>query len=217
MKKIFYLIITIISIQITMAQSPVYGIKGGTNFSTILTDFESPLDYKYKAGFQVGGFVKMKLVDQLYFQPELLYSLQGTQYDFSTIDINQPQDQSDPLFDDNITGIKSNESNIILPLLLKYYFNEKFNFQFGPQLDYMFNVTADNIELDGGIIVVNGKNSRSVSDFNWGIDFGMGYDFSKRIGLDLRYNYGFNRSDLGDSTFRYGNSVFQLNLEYRFN
>ena len=90
--KIFYLIIIVISIQKSTAQSPVYGIKGGTNFSTILTDFESPLEYKYKAGFQVGVFANFKITDKLFFQPELLYSLQGTKYDFSPTGIIQPQD-----------------------------------------------------------------------------------------------------------------------------
>lgn len=217
MKKTLLIILAIVALEYVEAQNVIYGVKGGTNFSTILTDFESPLEYKYKAGFQVGVFVNFKITDKLFFQPELLYSLQGTKYDFSPTGIIQPQDHNDSLFDDNITGIKSNESNIILPLLLKFFFNEKFNFQFGPQLDYMFNVTADNIEYDGGEIVVNGKNSKSVSEFNWGVDFGVGYDFNKRIGLDLRYNYGFNRSDLGNSEFRFGNSVFQINLEYRFN
>jgi hypothetical protein len=217
MKKILLIILAVATLQNVISQNVVYGLKGGTNFSTILTDFESPLEYKYKAGFQIGVFVKFKIADNLYFQPELLYSLQGTKYDIIMTDIIQSQDHSDPLFEDNITGIKSNESNIILPLLLKYYFNEKFNFQFGPQLDYMFNVTADNIEYDGGEIVVNGKNSKSVSEFNWGMDLGAGYDFNKRIGLDLRYNFGFNRSDLGNSEFRFGNSVFQINIEYRFN
>lgn len=217
MKKILLIIITVSTLQNVKAQKMVYGIKGGTNFSTILTDFEGPFEYKYKTGFQIGGFVKVYLTDQLFFQPELLYSLQGTKYNFDFLNITLPQGLDDPLFQDYVSDLKSNESTIILPLLIKYYLSENFNFQIGPQLDYMFYVSTDNIELDGGEIIINGRNSRSVSEFNWGVNVGVGYDFNRRIGLDLRYNYGFNRSDLGNSEFRFGNSVFQLNIEFRFN
>lgn len=217
MKKTILIIITVLSLQSLSSQNIVYGVKVGTNFSKISTNIESLFDYKYKAGFQIGGFVKFKLVDKLYLQPELLYILQGTKYDLNVLDVILPQDSGDPIYNPNISDVKSNESNIIVPILLKYYFNNKFNFQFGPQLEYMFNVTADNIESDGGETIINGKNSRSVSEFNWGLDLGIGYDFNKKLGLGLRYNYGFNRNDFSYSDFRYGNSVFQLNLEYRFN
>lgn len=222
MKKIIWnsilIMITFFSIKSVVAQGPIYGIKGGTNFSTITTNMVTPYEYTYKAGFQFGVFVKLKMTNELFFQPELLYSLQGTKYSVNLLAVNLPQDPNSPLFINDISNIKTNESYIILPILLKYFFGDKLSLLGGPQIDYMFRVNADNVEMDNGEFVVNGKNSWSVSEFNWGLDVGIAYDFNKKIGIEFRYNYGFNRDDLGDiNSNRFGNSVFLLNLEYRFN
>jgi hypothetical protein len=217
MKKLFLLLFSVLVLYKTAAQNTTFGVKGGMNFSTIATNIESPFDYNYKAGFQIGGFIRFRITDKLFLQPELLYILQGAKFDLNIASVSLPQTSGDIIFDEKITGIKSNESNLILPVMLKYYFNENISFQIGPQFDYLFNIKADNIEIDNGIIVKNGKNSESVSEFNWGLNFGAGYDFNEKIGIELRYNYGFNRNNLNDISNRFGSSVFQFNLEYRFN
>lgn len=223
MKKILLIFFAIISLQMLTAQNVVYGVKGGLNYSKFIQNFDSPIDYKNKLGYQIGGFVKIKLTNKLYVQPELLYSFQGTKYDTNLIPLILPQNPEDPLFNDNSSG-RIAESNIILPVMLKYYFTDKLNIELGPQLGYLFHVKEDNeIVVDTNEDTIIADRDRSASDFNLGMDIGVGYGFNENIGVNFRYNYGFNRIErnhnLGNyiSNFKLRNSVFQLSLEYWFN
>ncbi len=209
MKKVVFIIILVVFAQTTSAQNVTFGVKGGVNYSKVLTSndvggYPGNDRFKYKFGFQIGGFAKIKLIEKLYIQPELLYSLQGTK------SINY---QTRGFHD-------SDESNIILPILFKYYFFEKISVEFGPQFDYLFLIKQDGEVLDYGNYSFSEMDAaRKVSDISWGLDFGVGYDFNKKIGVEIRYNYGFDRKkDDGTSYLPdFNNSVFQLNFEYRFN
>jgi len=222
MKKSLLIIFVITSLQTLTSQNVVYGVKGGLNLSKYSINFNSPLDFNYKIGYQIGGFAKIELADKLYVQPELLYSLQGTKYDINLTDFILPQDSGDPVFNKDFSG-EILESTIVLPILLKYYITDNFNIELGPQLDYLFHVKEENtIEVDSNEDVIATDQNRSASDFNFGAVIGVGYDFNKNTGINFRYNYGFNRiesnSSLGTdiSNFKLRNSVFQLSFEYRF-
>ena|GEM_PF-5083442 len=185
-----------------------------------IINFESPADYRYKLGFQIGGFAKIELSDKLYLQPEILYSLQGSKLDIDILSSLLPQTDPSAL-PSNATNTRVNESNIVLPVMLKYYIINKLNLEIGPQLDYLFWVSEENIQfLQDEASVVN--DSGSTSDFNFGLNLGVGFDFNEKAAVGLRYNYGFNRLFKGElSEFNNGdrlrNSVFQFNFEYRFN
>lgn len=221
MKKLLFLFFIFSSYSITNTQT-TFGVKGGLNMASIVKNYNTPIENKYKLGFQLGGFVKFGLSEKFYLQPELLYSLQGTK--FGKIDLTNivlPQNDLDDLFASYNGNSKQNESNIILPVMLKYYLNDKFNLEFGPQLDYLFNTKSDAIRIENGQIVSNEENN-SESDFNFGLNLGAGYNFNENFGLNLRYHYGFNRLKKGGALAAYDtgqksrNSVFSLNLEYRF-
>lgn len=189
--------------------------------ASIHDNFESPIEKKYKLGFQLGGFAKIGLSEKFYLQPELLYSLQGTKFgEFDLTFIQLPQNDLDDLFAQKVDGGSQNESNIILPIILRYYFNEKFFVGFGPQLDFLFHTKADDFKInDNGRITYN--DSSSESKFNFGLNLGVGYYFNEKMGLNFRYNYGFNRLDRSNqATSKYDlvsrNSVFSLSLEYQF-
>jgi len=220
MKKLLLFLIIIISLQIASAQNVVYGVKGGLNYSKYIENFDSAIKYKSKLGYQIGGFVKIELTNNLFVQPELLFILQGTKFDINLFELHLPQEDLNVL-PSNASNVKINESNIVLPVMLKYYIINNLNVEIGPQLDYMFWVSEENIEFrqDGSSIV---NDSGSTSDFNFGLNLGAGYDFNEKAGVGLRYNYGFNRLFKGElSEFNNGyklrNSIFQLSFEYRFN
>lgn len=216
MKNIFILLITIISFQAVIAQETKFGVKGGANLSSFIENQEGPFDYNYKFGLQIGGFAKIELIDRFYIQPELMYSLQGTKFNLGLLSLILPQTGpgDDPIFEDNLEKVIVNESTIILPVMLKYYFTDQFNVELGPQIDYLFNVKnkiGNNSSAD---------NSESKSEFNFGINLGLGYDFTKNWGFGIRYNYGFNRfkSEFAKKLgAKRNNSVFSLSLAYIFN
>lgn len=96
---------------------------------------------------------------------------------------------------------------INIPVLVKYYPVEAFSLEFGPQLGFL--VSAES----GGETV---KSLFKSTDF--GVDFGAGYDITKNLVLGIRYNLGIERlqKDLASGEKASRNSVFQLNLGYKF-
>lgn len=222
MRKILFCFLLITCMQFGNTQKVTFGVKGGGNLASFNENFDSPFDYQYKFGFQLGGLMRIELADRLFLQPELLYSLQGTKFNIDFINIILPQTPrgTDEFFE-NINDEYVNESTLILPILLKYYVLEDFNVELGPQLDYIFHVASNELKFEDEGIVSN-NNDDSVSDFNFGINLGLGYDINENFGLGARYNYGFNRLFKGElavyaNDFKRRNSVFSLNLEYRFN
>lgn len=215
MKKLLLLFFVVASFQIIVAQNVTYGVKAGTNISSYVTNY-GPFDYKYKIGFQVGGFVKVPLADRIFLQPELLYSLQGARFDLYLLQLTNVPGTDNPLFADGSSTGRVNESTMVLPIMFKYYFTNQFNVELGPQVDYLFKIKS---KIDG--YTNSDENSiRSDDDaneFNFGVNLGLGYDFNDNLGLGLRYNYGFNHLH-SDITKRTGdkrnNSVFSLSLAY---
>lgn len=189
--------------------------------ASIHDNFESPIEKKYKLGFQLGGFAKIGLSEKLYVQPELLYSLQGAKFDLELSNIIQPVNDSDPLFSEGSLKSNQQESNFILPVMLQYYLADKFLVEFGPQLDFLFHTKLDGERETNTGIVDENESYNNETDFYFGLNLGIGYHFNENMGLNLRYNYGFNRlekSALGSykSNNVSRNSVFSLSLEYQF-
>lgn len=219
MRKILLLLI-FTGIYELQAQNIEYGLKGGVNMSSFVENFDTPVDNKYKLGFQLGGYAKFSLLEKLYLQPELLYSLQGTRFDLDISQVTLPQSDSDSLFPEGSSKGNQQESNIILPVMLQYYFTEKFNIEFGPQLDFLFHTKSDELRTTNSGIVSEKRNYNE-SDFNFGLNVGVGYSFTEKVGVGFRYNYGFNRLEGASfdnkSSSKSRNSIFSFNFEYRLN
>ncbi|MGL2963256.1 porin family protein [Flavobacterium sp. RSB2_4_14] len=182
-----------------------FGVKAGVNFAN-LTASE---DLTMKVGFHIGGFMEYKLSKKFTLQPELLYSTQGAKYQGS----------------DALSGyIISGESNyklayLNLPVMAKYYVSSKFSLEAGPQIgfllsaknefDYSGTLLGEPISESGEVDIKDDFNA-----FDYGINFGAGYDFNDKISLGLRYNLGL--SDVSDFYYFDKNSVIQLSLGYKF-
>ena len=206
MKKILLMLCVALCAQWANAQNITFGVKGGLNLASLNDNLPVSLAYKYKFGFQAGGFARIDVAERLYVQPELMYALQGVKYNVEVTSISLPQ--TDPLFGRQNIDVTVSESNVILPVMLKYYFNDAFNAEVGPQLDYLFSAKT---KAEG-----IGSVTESFSDFNFGFNIGLGYDVNEKIGLGVRYHYGLNRADR-DFPGKVRNSIFSLNAEYRFN
>jgi hypothetical protein len=184
----FLIVLFTLTLGITIyAQSPTFGIKGGVNLSSMeisLSDGSGA-----KIDFHAGIFSHIYFSPKLAFQPEILYSRQGTRQSSSV----SPLDFS--LVYTNV------------PLLIQLILNNGFRLQAGPQIGFLLSAknTYNGIERDIK------SNYKSV-DFSFPI--GVSYIWKSGLGIDGRWVPG-----LSEITVTYGssvNNVLQFGLFYQF-
>lgn len=172
----------------TKAQTVSFGVKGGLTISK-LTQFD---DTKARASIFAGGFANIAFNETMSIQPELLYSGQGTRYK--------------PL--NSTITYRLNYINI--PVMFQYRLIPEFYLEAGPQVG--FNVSS---KTNAGKVTVDiGDNVKS-TDF--GLGFGLGYQFPAGIGVSARYMFGL--TEVFERSFDESNknAVAQIGLFYTFN
>ena len=206
MKKIFIAIVALVGFGSLQAQNVKYGLKGGLNVANINVSGAASPSMSSVVNLHIGAFAEFSINKKVAFQPELLYSMQGSK--FSQI-VNIEGTNYDT---DNTLKL----SYINIPLMFKYYPQSKFYFEAGPQLGLL---TSAKVEVD---VAGFGSGSDDVKEFFKTVDFGMnvglGYNFSKNVLLGARYNFGLTNiadTEPGDNT-KMKNSVFSLSLGYIF-
>lgn len=207
MKKIILSVITVMTFVFVHAQDIRYGVKGGLNLSNFSGDTDG-INLKSKAGFNVGGFAEIKLVNKFYIQPELLYSTQGTKFKFNFYTEGGVFQSAD---------ISFNLSYINLPVMFKYYVADKLNIEAGPQIGFLTSAKAKTT-LKG----YSGSHEMDAKDFfrsiDFGLNFGAGYEFTENIFASARYNLGLAniaKTEAGDNS-KIHNGVFSLSVGYKF-
>lgn len=183
MKKLVLLtaIIGLFSFQ-AQAQGVDFGVKAGVNFSDLTKTGELGTRTGFVAGFFVGA-----RGEKVGFQTELLYSQQGGEFDAGKFDLDY----------------------VNVPLLLKLYVGENFNFQFGPQFGVIVNEEAQTVI---GEVV----NDIGTNDFDISGVVGVGYELPMGFRLSARYNFGLNDVPSGTDFKEGNNSVWSLALGYSF-
>lgn len=134
----------LLSTQPSAAQDWRFGIKGGINFSNINIDGRSDPDGKVGVHLGVFGNTPINADENLFVQPELLFSLQGPE-------------------DGNLTYIN-------LPVVLKYYIVEQFSIHGGLQLGVL--VAAED-DADENLTTVD-LGVPLGAEFNVNEDFALG-------------------------------------------
>jgi opacity protein-like surface antigen len=202
MKKIILTVAAVFAFGFANAQETKFGVKGGLNVANISGDIE---DNSSKVGFHVGGFVEIKVSDKFSVQPELLFSTQGAQREYSedfggtVVSINE----------------KINLSYLNIPVMAKYYVAEGFSLEAGPQIGFLTSAKYK-FEAEGEEEEVDGKDDFESVDF--GLNFGAGYDFTENLSAGLRYNLGLSnivKTDAGNDN-KFQNSVLSVSLGYKF-
>ncbi|QHS60231.1 porin family protein [Chitinophaga agri] len=168
------------------AQTLSFGVKGGLTISK-LTQFN---DSKVRPSVYAGGFANIAFTESIALQPELLYSGQGTKY--------EPLNQT----------ITYRLNYINIPVMFQYRIVPEFFLEAGPQLGFM--VAG---KTHAGKVTIDISDDTKAVDF--GLGFGLGYQFPVGLGVSARYMFGltnvFERS-LDDNK----NSVAQIGLFYTF-
>jgi hypothetical protein len=209
MKKIVLSAVAVLAFGFTNAQDVKFGAKAALNVATLTGDVD---DASSIIGFQVGGFAEFKLSEKFAFQPELLYSVQGLKE--STTETVEGY-----LADAKMT---TKLGYINVPLMIKYYATPKFNLEFGPQIGFLLSAKGDvdyTVYVEG--MAISGSDSIDFKDqassVDFGLNFGLGYDFTEKFSAGLRYNLGLsNVYDIEGSDASAKNSVFSVAVGYKF-
>lgn len=208
MKRIIFSVIAVITFGFINAQDVKYGVKGGLNVSSFSGDNDG-MDLKSRVGFNIGGFVEIKLSEKFAIQPEVLYSQQGTR-------IKVKGSFYDGYNDQYYRGtLKYNLGYINVPVMFKYYVAEKLVVEAGPQIGFL-------VSANGKAKVGDVKTEVSIKDYyktiDFGVNFGAGYDFTQNISVGARYNLGLAniaKTEAGDDG-KLHNGVFSLSVGYKF-
>jgi hypothetical protein len=193
MKKMFVFVICLFTLSAGFAQQqPVWGIKGGLNFSTFKSankDAQKLLDARM--GFHLGIISHNHLSHKIAIQPELQFSSQGTEVNTSSEDFEYRL------------------SYINLPVMFQYMFDNGFRIEAGPYVGLL--VGAKDVYDDG--TENNSKDDYKKADA--GLGLGLNYLTYSGFGIGGRYNIGLaNINDRNGAKTQ--NRVFQLSAFYMF-
>ena len=205
MKKIILSAIAVLVFGFANAQKAQFGLKGGVNVASQNYSGDGAPSPSSIIGFHIGGFVEIKISDKFSIQPELVYSTQGSKFDFMAE------------YDGNIYDTENTFklSYINIPVMFKYYATEKFSLEAGPQLGFLTSSKMET-EVIGQSVTQNVKSLFESIDF--GLNIGAGYYFTKNISAGVRYNFGLanvgKNEDGSDDSIK--NNVFSVSLGYKF-
>lgn len=187
-KSILTVLLALCAIAGVNAQTLTFGVKGGLNVAK-LTNLD---DSHTRASIYAGGFANFAVNDMFAIQPELLYSGQGFYY----------RDIMNNKFTTKLGYIN-------LPVMFQVHLVEEFFLEAGPQVGFLASskVKAEKVTVDT-------KDDMTTADF--GLGFGLGYQFPVGVGVTARYMFGLT-DVYKNATDAHKNSVASIGLSYTFN
>ena len=215
MKKIFLCVVAVVITAGAYAQNIEWGAKAGLNLSNISGpeasanleefDIQGDVSWKMKPDFYLGFFVDIPISSKLSFQPELVYSRQG-----STLKVKYSESGESADVKDKITF-----STINIPLLLKVKLAEKFSLEVGPQVGFAFDArekatgTVDGMDIDES----GSMDSEAYKTVDFAAALGLSYRICPKFEVNARYNLGLTDVFEGLDG-KHG--VIQVGVGYRF-
>ncbi|WP_409417117.1 porin family protein [Flavobacterium sp. PS2] len=185
-----------------------FGIKGGANMSNLYSGEVDDKNAIY--GFNVGVYAAFPIADNIFIQPEILYTTKGAELEYNS---------------DFVSGVGRFRLNYIeVPLLVKFKVTQNFNVHVGGYASYLVDGKVTNESSAGTAFDFEENiNADDFNRFDAGLSAGVGVDFDP-LSIGLRYNYGLTtvgkeRSFLGTNyTFPDAkNSNLSLYLAYKLN
>lgn len=176
MKKIMLAFALVILVAVSAAQesSPAvsFGVKAGLNLANLHYKSGDDTDNgDLKAGLHAGLFARLPIAQSLAFQPELLFSMEGT------------QDSEDD------EEVKFNLNYIELPLMLQFGSASGFYAEIGPGLSYLMSAKLKT-EFLGEEIEEDIKDESEKLNITGNV--GVGYAMQNGFGVGARYSHGFS-------------------------
>ncbi len=169
MKKVL-LIATIALFGISAnAQSPDFGVTAGYLNARGSVKAEGISVSASESGFYAGVSADFEISENFHIQPELLYA---------SVDGN---------------------GAIMLPVVGKFYIDDKFNVQAGPQFVFSTEDTPDDF-----------------SSIEFDLAGGLGYDITDNIFAEARYTFQINNSYTGDEDIKVRGNYLMVGIGYKF-
>lgn len=186
MKKIILAAVLFMATSATIqAQLLQFGVKGGVNFASQTGDAGLngvAFDKDGITSYHVGVLAEIKLLEKFSIQPELLYSTQGATYKNA------------------VSEFKNKLGYLSIPVMAKFYLNNTFSVEVGPQASFLLSE----------------KNDFDVKDaetFEFGLNAGLGVKLTKSIFLQGRYGLGLTEASKNADV---KNSTFQISAGFLF-
>lgn len=168
-----------------------FGIKAGVNFASFAGDGTD--DLSGRTGLHVGAMAEIPLGSFFAVQPELIYSMQGAEYDV-----------------DGQNG-KFKFDYLNIPVIFKFEVAEGLNLEVGPQVGFLLSANAEMGDIE-----------QDIKDYIKGTDFaaavGLSYRMQSGLSVGARANLGFSEGSDDEDFFdpNWKNSVIQISLGYFF-
>jgi len=178
--------VALLGLSSVNAQDINFGIKAGVNLANFSGDDVE--NNAMKIGAYAGAYANLGLTEKIFFQPELLFSMQGVDAD---------------------EGDGSTKLNYInIPLMFQYGLTEEIRLELGPQVGMLLSADLDNGEQE-----VDFKDEMSSIDF--GMNVGASYNMDNGLSVSVRYNMGLTEvmdSEIFESDAK--NSVISIGVGY---
>ncbi|CAA9200776.1 hypothetical protein FLA105534_03246 [Flavobacterium bizetiae] len=186
MKKIILAAVLFLATSATMqAQLLQFGVKAGVNFASQTGDAGLEgvaFDKDGITSYHVGVVAEIKLLEKFSIQPELLYSTQGATYKNA------------------VSEFKNELGYLSIPVMAKFYLNNTFSLEVGPQASFLLSEKNDFDVKDG-------------ETFEFGLNAGLGVKLTKNIFLQGRYGLGLTEASKNADV---KNSTFQISAGFLF-
>lgn len=221
MKKIL-LFGAVFALTFTTVQSQEIplGVKAGINFASIGGDDVEDVDGR--TNFHIGGLVEIPLNEKFSIQPEILYSGQGAQMEYSESFTEMGME----LFVKAKQKLKMDYINV--PIMAKYYIIPGLAVEAGPQVGFLVSAKLESeAEIKGDfpqeyndMFYDAFKSNEDVKDELNTLDFAIGLGASYRLDMGvffgLRYNLGLSNIHKESGDLKNRNNIFQISAGYSF-
>ncbi|GAA5020807.1 hypothetical protein GCM10011506_04070 [Marivirga lumbricoides] len=200
MKKSILVIAILFSGFCGFAQNDQSGIRGSFNLSNLYVDDVN--DENTKPGFSAGVYFRKSISEALSIQPEINYSLKGSQITYNGLFGNG--------------NYRFNLSYIEIPVLANIHLGESLYISAGPYVAALIAAKVKDIDGDGSVNSVRELDRDDFNTFDYGVAAGLGFDFTGGT-AGVRYNYGLNEVAPDVQSLDNGkNSVLQFFIGFAF-
>lgn len=194
------LLALLFTVNLGKAQDTQFGVKGGPNFHTV--SGEDVENNKMRVAFHLGGFAQIGLNDDLYLRPELLYSLEGSGYEFE--------------FAGETLNTVVNYNYINIPVMFRYSLDGLY-FEGGPSIGFLLGGTSRSKDSDDDPKELDMDNYNSLE---LAAELGAGYTLESGLSFGLRADIGLtginDLEDAPDDASNSRNFGIRLSSAYSF-